>query len=42
MGEEMFMIYRIGKCELVPRIHMYVVKAYKKMHVGLTFQSLEF
>jgi len=42
MGEEMFAMYHIGRCELVLGIHMDVVRAYKNMHVGLTFHSLEF
>jgi hypothetical protein len=42
MGEEMFVMHCIGRSELVPGIHMDVVRAYKNMHVGLTFHSLEF
>jgi hypothetical protein len=35
MDEEMFMMCCIGKCELVPKIPMDVVKAYNKMHASL-------
>jgi hypothetical protein len=40
MDEEMFMMCSIGRCELVPKIPMDVVKAYNKMHASLTFHLI--
>jgi len=30
MGEDMFLMHKIGRCELAPRVHMDVVRAYNK------------
>jgi hypothetical protein len=40
MGEDMFVICRIGRRELMLGIHMDVVRAYNKMHASLTFHSI--
>jgi hypothetical protein len=40
MGEDMFVMCHIGRHELVLKIHMDVVRAYNKIHVGLTFHSI--
>jgi hypothetical protein len=34
MGEEMFVMHRLGRWELAPRHGLEVVHAYKKMHEG--------
>jgi hypothetical protein len=34
MGEEMFILWRIGKQDIAPNANMDVVHAYNKMHVG--------
>jgi hypothetical protein len=31
MGEDMLLMHDIRRCELVPRVHMDVVRAYNKM-----------
>jgi hypothetical protein len=33
MGEEMFIMWRIGRWEIAPNVDMDVVHAYNKMHV---------
>jgi hypothetical protein len=40
MGEDMFVMCSIEKCELVFGVHMDVVKAYNKLYVGLTFHFI--
>jgi hypothetical protein len=40
MGEDMFVMCNIGKHELAFGVHMYVVKTYNKLHVGLTFHFI--
>jgi hypothetical protein len=32
MGEEMFMMPHIRRCELVPKVHMDAIDTYNKMH----------
>jgi hypothetical protein len=36
MGEDMFVMHRIERHELMFGIHMDVIKTYNKMHEGLT------
>jgi hypothetical protein len=32
MGEEMFMMPHIRRCELAPKVHLDAISAYNKMH----------
>jgi hypothetical protein len=34
LGEEMFIMRRIGRCEIGPNANQDVIRAYNKIHVG--------
>jgi hypothetical protein len=40
MGEDMFVMRHGGKRELVPKVHVDVVKVYNKIHACLTSNSI--
>ncbi len=40
MGEDMFVIHHDGRRELVPKVHVDVVKVYNKIHACLTSNSI--
>ncbi len=40
MGEDMFVMHHGGRRELVPKVHVDVVKVYNKIHACLTSNSI--
>jgi len=42
MGERMFVMHHIGNYKLAPRANLYVIKAFKSMHVSIYILKLIF
>jgi hypothetical protein len=38
-GEDMFMMWCIGRHKLVPKANLVIIVAYNKMHVGFFFKN---
>jgi hypothetical protein len=38
LGEDVFIMKRIGRCEIGPNVDQDVIRAYNKMHVGYKVQ----